>query len=122
MGIDWDQPVPEDIQKKWNEISKNLPLLTYLHIPRRVIGDSSKSIELHSFSDSSQAGYRAYIYMRTLNENGEVTVRLLCSKSKVAPIKPTTIPRLELCAALLSANLGQSVIESLRLKPTKITH
>lgn len=121
-GIDWDQPVPQDIQKLWIEISKTLPLLADLHISRKVIGDSPKSIELHSFSDASQVAYGSCIYMRTLNENGEVTVRLLCSKSKVAPIRPTTIPRLELCAALLAANLCQSVTESLRLKPTKITH
>lgn len=121
-GIDWDQSVPDDIQEGWNEISKNLPLLADLHIPRKVIGDSPKSIELHSFSDASQVAYGSCIYMRTLNENDEVTVRLLCSKSKVAPIKPMTIPRLELCAALLSAKLCRSVTDSLRLNPIKITH
>lgn len=120
--IDWDQPVPDDLKENWYEISKNLPLLAKLHISRKVICDSPKFIELHSFCDASQVAYGACIYMRSLNENNEATVRLLCSKSKVAPVKPTTIPRLELCAALLAANLCKSVTDSLRVTPSKITH
>ncbi|XP_047027916.1 uncharacterized protein LOC124635998 [Helicoverpa zea] len=109
-GIDWDQPVPDDLKEKWYEISKNLPLLADLRIPRKVICDSPKFIELHSFCDASQVAYGACIYMRSLNKDNEVTVRLLCSKSKVAPVKPTTIPRLELCAAVLAANLWHFLI------------
>ncbi|XP_073956544.1 uncharacterized protein [Choristoneura fumiferana] len=120
--LDWDQPVPEGIKADWIKFCDNLKYLTNLQIPRLVLGDSPKTIELHSFSDASQIAYGACIYMRTISHNDEVKVKLLCSKSKVAPLKPTTIPRLELCAALLAAKLTKSVQESLRYQPDKIVH
>ena len=52
--------------------------------------------ELHGFSDASKIAYAAVIYMRSLYESGNVEVKLVASKSKVAPLKGQTIPRLEL--------------------------
>lgn len=60
--------------------------------------------------------------MRSINVSGNGTIRLLCAKSKVAPLKPTTIPRLELCAALLAARLCKVVISSFRSKPDRVVH
>lgn len=84
--------------------------------------DESEFIELHSFSDVSQCAYGACIYLKSINSNGDSTVKLLCAKSKVSPIKPTTIPRLELCAALLAAKLCKSVVDSLRRRPGRLVH
>lgn len=120
--LEWDQPVPQDIKNDWTKFANNVKWLSNLRIPRLALGDSPKSIELHSFSDASQSAYGACIYLRTISSNDNVTIRLLCAKSKVAPLKPTSIPRLELCSALVAAKLSKSVLDSLGYKPAKIIH
>ncbi|XP_049886991.1 uncharacterized protein LOC126381569 [Pectinophora gossypiella] len=119
---DWDEPISHNIKKEWENFCKNITYLSDLNIPRPVLCDLPKQIEIHTFSDASQSAYGACIYMRSVNSNDDVTVKLLCAKSKVAPIKQQTIPRLELCAALLSARLCRAVTESLRYKPSRIVH
>lgn len=120
--LDWDVPVPKDIQNSWNEFTSDLSYLLNLQVPRRVVCDNYNYIELHSFSDASQRAYGACIYLRSINEQGLINVQLLCSKSKIAPLKPTTIPRLELCAALLAAKLSKVVISSLRCVVARQVH
>lgn len=120
--IDWDQPIPQDIEKEWIKYSNNLPFIWNLQVSRHVSCDDPKVIEMHSFSDSSERAYGACIYLGSIDVNGNVTVRLLCAKSKVAPLAPTTIPRFELCAALLAARLCKAVIGSLRSKPDRVEH
>ncbi|XP_043469792.1 uncharacterized protein LOC122503353 [Leptopilina heterotoma] len=66
---------------------------------------SNQCAELHGFADASKVAYGAVIYLRIINESGEIKVLLISSKSKVAPLKEQTIPRLELLAALLLARL-----------------
>ncbi|XP_035455669.2 uncharacterized protein LOC118268519 isoform X2 [Spodoptera frugiperda] len=67
--------------------------------------------------DASEKAYGACIYIRSVACDGRIHTHLLTSKSKVAPIKSTTIPRLELCGALLGTRLCTKVLESLTLKP-----
>lgn len=111
--LSWDDCLPADIAKTWKDIVERLFILNSLRIPRLVLCNSWKVIDLHIFCDASQTAYGACIYVRSVNTNGEVLVRLLTAKSRVAPIKPTTIPRLELCAALVGVRLYDKVIHSL---------
>ncbi|XP_059053188.1 uncharacterized protein LOC131847604 [Achroia grisella] len=120
--IDWDEPVPYDIREQWINFIKNMPCLLKLQIPRWVICDSPVCVELHSFSDASQSAYGACVYVRSIDANNDITVRLLCAKSKVAPVKPMTIPRLELSAALLAARLCRDIETSIRYTPDRIIH
>ena len=73
-------------------------------------------IQLYGFYDSSEKAYGACLYLRSVNQQGEVTTKLLCSKSKVVPVKKITLPRLELCGALLLAQLIQKTVPVLNLK------
>ncbi|XP_059045790.1 uncharacterized protein LOC131841487 [Achroia grisella] len=122
LKVGWDQPVPEKIKAEWEEFTKGLSILSTLQIPRYVGCVTPTFIEIHTFSDASQVGYGACVYVKCIGVNGEVTINLLCSKSKVAPLKPTSIPRLELCAALLAARLSKTVTESIRYTPNRMLH
>ncbi|XP_063636012.1 uncharacterized protein LOC134806617 [Cydia splendana] len=111
----WDQEVSQEIKEMWLSFVNTLPLLNYLMVPRWVIADNSVSHEIHVFSDASERAYGACLYIRSIDRSGQVKVHLLTSKSKIVPIKPTTIPRLELCGALMAARLCNKVVSSLTL-------
>nr|XP_049693770.1 uncharacterized protein LOC126054057 isoform X5 [Helicoverpa armigera] len=81
------------------------PLTKFRWIPRWITCELSSSVQLHVFTDASERAYGACLYVRSVSLSGEVHVHLLTAKSKVAPVKSTTIPRLELCAALLGSRL-----------------
>lgn len=61
--------------------------------------------EIHGFSDASEVAYAAVVYLRISDTFNRTHLSLVMSKSKVAPIKRLTIPRLELCGAQLLARL-----------------
>ncbi len=63
--------------------------------------------QLHGYCDASQEAYGAVVYLRSLHQDSTVTVSLVTSKTKVAPLNGSTIPRLELSGALLLARLVQ---------------
>ena len=72
-----------------------------------------KTYELHNFADPSTFGYGQCSYLRVRDEDGNVNVSLVMGKSRVAPSKITTIPRLELTAAVVSAKVGVMLQEEL---------
>ncbi|CAK1597961.1 unnamed protein product [Parnassius mnemosyne] len=118
--LSWDEPLSPEIKKRWYGIIKSLPFLNNIRIPRLVICESYRVLQLHIFTDASECAYGACIYVRSVSDKGEVMVRLLTAKSRVAPIKPTTIPRLELCGALVGARLYEKVVNSLRVKVDQV--
>jgi len=85
----------------WDDLQ--LSVVQNLKFPRFVLQPKA-SVELHGFCDASMSAYGACLYLRS-ETNGESKVHLLCAKSRVAPLKALTIPRLELSAALLLAEL-----------------
>lgn len=115
LNISWDESIPENLNSEWIDFKNQLVILSQLKIPRCVKLPNSTNIELHGFSDSSSVAFGACIYLRCRDASSNISVRLLCSKSRVSPLHGATIPRLELCAALLLAQLVQKVRESLTI-------
>ncbi|CAG9137748.1 unnamed protein product [Plutella xylostella] len=119
-GTEWDQKVDEKTCKKWLDIQNNLKQLENINIPRWYWITDKNDIELHGFSDASEKAYGAVIYCR-VKFNDCYHVTLVQAKSKVAPKKQkTTLPRLELCAALLLTKLMGKVQTSLKCPDASI--
>ncbi|XP_039292957.1 uncharacterized protein LOC120353413 isoform X3 [Nilaparvata lugens] len=111
--IDWDDSLPNDMLLKWLQIIQELSKISSISIPRCVVSkDQCSIVELHGFSDSSATAYGACVYVRTI-QNNVVQTHLLCGKSRVAPLKPVSIPNLELCGALVLSRLINKVVSAL---------
>ncbi|XP_043063802.1 uncharacterized protein LOC122319967 [Drosophila ficusphila] len=95
------------------ELTSQLSIVKNLKFPRFVTRPQA-TIQLHGFCDASTAAYGACLYLRSEDNEG-TKAYLLCAKSRVAPLKALTIPRLELSAALLLAELIVSVKETIDL-------
>ena len=108
LKLAWDEIVPDAIASKWKQWLVSLREIVQLQFPRCVKPlefDHDSEYELHCFADASAHAYGAAVYLRCINKAGKINTQLLLSKNKVAPLKQTTIPRLELQAAVLAAKL-----------------
>ncbi|XP_063233612.1 uncharacterized protein LOC134537270 [Bacillus rossius redtenbacheri] len=111
--IDWDDPPPADILATWQRFQRELPSLASITISRFVpVTQRELLLEIHGFSDSSEQGYAAVVYLRATSPDGSVSVYLLVGRSKVAPIKRVSLPRLELCGALLLARTMHRILQN----------
>ena len=116
---DWDDPLSEELRPRWERWINELPKLAQIDIPRCYIPtgfSDTLRFELHHFSDASSTGYGQCSYLRVLNSQDEVSCCLILGKARVAPLKVTTIPRLELAAALVSANMANVLRDELSYK------
>ncbi|GBN05263.1 hypothetical protein AVEN_116391-1 [Araneus ventricosus] len=89
---------------------EELPHLENLKIPRLVLDSTQDEdiVELHSFCDASKKAYDAAIYSKSRTRTG-ISVKLVTSKSRVAPLNGVTLPRLELLGLLIAARLTSKV-------------
>ncbi|GFV72257.1 integrase catalytic domain-containing protein [Trichonephila clavipes] len=115
--IQWDNPLPTHIEKEWKKWCEELAHLRNLKIPRLVLDSTllEDDVELHSFCDASKRAYDAAIYLRTKSRNG-ISVKLVTSKSRVAPLNCVTLHRLELLGALVAARLASKVKKIVNMK------
>lgn len=113
---DWDVPVPNHIVTLWHEYETQLQILNNLTISRRILINEATDIQLHDFCDASENAYGACIYLRSSNRNNHYMIKLVCSKSKEAPLRKISLLRQELCAALLLAEFYESKKHVLNLK------
>lgn len=84
-NVQWDDPQPSELKVKWNTFISALSSLKEISIPRALQLSPSSNIELHGFSDASEAGYAAVLYFRTKQPNGEILVRQVLAKTRLAP-------------------------------------
>ena len=118
-GSKWDDIVSEDLNSRWEAWKNELQGLNQVTIPRcytpKGFG-TPKSIQLHHFADASSQGYGMCSYLRFVNERNEVHCALVAAKSRVAPLKAMTIPRMELTAAVIAAKIGNSIKKLIKMK------
>lgn len=109
LGLDWDDQPPDEILRIWIRYKNELKLLSTFNLPRHIDINLSDCLELHGFCDASERGYGAVVYLRSC-QHDNYSIYFICAKSRVAPLRTISIPRLELCAAVLLSELLKFVI------------
>ncbi|XDV30427.1 hypothetical protein PO909_033352 [Leuciscus waleckii] len=117
--IGWDEELPEDLISKWESWIRDLPNLAEMQIKRCFLPSNFgnvKGYELHHFADASVSGYGECTYLRAINMSDEVHCCLVMGKSRVSPTKVTTIPRLELSAAVVAVRTSDMLQRELEIQ------
>ncbi|XP_055844833.1 uncharacterized protein LOC129911149 [Episyrphus balteatus] len=120
--VDWDEEIKDSEYTNWLKWVKFLPSMETLQIPRCYITHNPKSDferQLHVFVDASENGFAAVAYLRNETIDG-IECSLIGAKTRVAPLKNLSIPRLELQAAVLGARFAQSIEQSHNMSFSKI--
>ncbi|GFW90775.1 integrase catalytic domain-containing protein [Trichonephila clavipes] len=112
--------LPAEEYREWQQFLVSLENINNIEIPRRILVAFPEVIEIHGFADASERCYGAAVYCKSKSLKSETLVRLITSKSRVAPIKSLTIPRLELCTAVLLAKLVKRVVAALQLETAEL--
>ncbi|XP_063991158.1 uncharacterized protein LOC135169790 [Diachasmimorpha longicaudata] len=116
LKVNWDDPLPDEYKNRWRTFRGDLTNLDRVTVPRWIqLSSDTANIQIHGFADASTVAMSAVVYIRTRTINENPSTTLVCAKTKVAPIKRMTIPRLELTAALLLTQLVESTYEMLQL-------
>ena len=114
--LNWDEPIDERSSYEWQKWKNNLSMVEDIEIyccykPRGF--EKIINYSLHHFSDAIELGYGQATYLRMVNDFEEVHCSLIFGKSRVAPVKYVSIPRLELTAATLSVKISKMLREEL---------
>ena len=118
LNLGWDDEFPEDLQCHWNKWKNELPALSQVQIPRCFLADQTEvlDVSLHLFSDASEDGYSMCSYLRFVHASGAMKCSFLVGKSRISPVRPISIPRLELQAATLSVKMYRVLMDELTYK------
>ncbi|XP_077508435.1 uncharacterized protein LOC144119764 [Amblyomma americanum] len=105
-GIEWDEQLPSDLKAEWTSWCSDLSSLRQLCFPRCTAPNDQLSWQLHIFCDASPTAYGCCAYLRIGEDSGTVIVNLILAKSRVAPLKALSLPRLELMAAVIGTRMA----------------
>ena len=111
-GVNWDEQLEGEHLREWNRLRAAMEGKVELSLQRWYGAEENQRARLVGFCDASEKAYAAVVYLR--RGETEARVHFLAAKTRVAPTKELTIPRLELMSALLLAKLCQTVEEALK--------
>ena len=112
MKLGWDEEIPLEYNVRWQKWLIDLPMLSKLAIDRCFKPANFGTIaysQLHHFSDASEIGFGSVSYLRLVDINDRVHCAILQGKSRLAPLKKFTIPRLELSATTVSVRSDKAI-------------
>ncbi|XP_072564870.1 uncharacterized protein, partial [Paramormyrops kingsleyae] len=119
QSCDWDAPLPEDKYNRWKTWEDSLSALEQVEVPRQYTPASISQAykrEMHVFCDASIKAIAAVAYLRTINSNQIAKVGFIFGRTKLAPRPEITVPRLELCAAVLAVEVADAVIDEMDIR------
>ena len=114
LNYEWDQEVDEKMLNHWNRWLDGAKKVSDIKLSRQYACDDSpiKEVQLHVFCDASEAAYGCVAYLRFTFESGEHKCAFVMSKSRLAPIKTITLPRLELNAAQIGVRMASLITQT----------
>ncbi|XP_061159982.1 uncharacterized protein LOC133170834 [Syngnathus typhle] len=118
LNLTWDEDIPNTHAQSWKRWLHSLRTLTAFNITRSFKPKNFGKVEhaqLHHFCDASEVGYGMVTYLRLVSSKEQVHVKFVIGKSRVAPLKFMTIPRLELTAAVLAVRVEGMLVEELKM-------
>ena len=116
--LEWDKEISGENLINWNQWLVQMPMLENFQMRRCIkVPEFGTCItqEIHHFSDASETGYGTVSYLRTVHQNGKIKTAFLFAKSRLAPLKRITIPRLELTAAALAVKIDTMLKNELEI-------
>ena len=99
--LGWDEKIGPSYEEQWTQWTDWLAEMAVIKIPRCVLPPTHVKRQLHHFSDASEKAYGVVSYLRSQDQEGKIYSYIVMAKSRLAPLKTLTIPRLELQAATL---------------------
>lgn len=116
--ISWDQEISQHLLHDWSTWLNQLPQISDFQINRCIKPSDFGTIvaaQLNHFSDACENGYGTVSFLKLTNDKGLVHCALMMGKSRVAPLKQTTIPRMELTAAMMAVNVDKMMRKELEI-------
>ncbi|XP_073963144.1 uncharacterized protein [Choristoneura fumiferana] len=122
LNVGWDEQVNTTIREEWLNIRRDLHEIKNIKLDRwlNTTQDSLERVTIHGYCDASNYAYGAVAYLRVQTPDGEYKTFLLAAKTRVAPVKPMTVPRLELCGAVLLSKLLKQISVATRIPTSQI--
>ena len=120
LKVAWDESLPEDVVREYRSWESELSDVELIKINRSPFSSISGdyNVQIHGFCDASESAYAAVCYLRIRTSTGATEVSYLMAKTRVSPLKPVSIARLELMAAHSLAKLARYVLEALKVQLT----
>jgi hypothetical protein len=98
--------------------TESLKSICSFEIPHMIVSVSASAanhFEIHNFCVASEQAISAVAYRKVIDDSGATSLGFLVGKSNLAPLKGHTIPRLELCGAVLATGLGETICNHMNL-------
>ncbi|XP_053698718.1 uncharacterized protein LOC128745664 [Sabethes cyaneus] len=125
-GTEWDEQVSDEVYMKWQRWIQMIDHITDIRIPRCYFSEATRATyqdsEVHVFVDASEVAYSCAVYLRTFSKNGSPQCSLIAAKSKVAPLRPWSIPRLELQPCVLGTRWAKFILEQLEIQVSRVLY
>ncbi|CAK1602112.1 unnamed protein product [Parnassius mnemosyne] len=121
-GVAWDDKISSILETEWLTLRADFQRINEVSIPRwlHTMKCNKQQIQIHGFCDASSRAYGAAVYCRVVKLDGTIKTALLAARTRVAPLKTVTLPRLELCGAVLLSKLLKQIGLAMRIPSAQI--
>ncbi|XP_047504174.1 uncharacterized protein LOC125049113 [Pieris napi] len=120
--VDWDEDLNIFLKEEWLKIRRDLMNVNNISIDRWLSTSCSNmdTIQIHGYCDASILAYAAVVYCLVKKTDGSYRTSLIAARTRVAPLKTISLPKLELSGALLLSRLLNQVAQAMRIPMERV--